>query len=279
MLSDWWVSYSTSLVCFSISVRRLNSSFKDGVVSTNVAIPASDGQTIPARIYRPQGKRGKLPLYISFHGGGFYFGNLDSDDVSCRLTSVDAGVAVLSVNYRHTPEWTYPTAHQDAWDAFDWICNSLNEYEIDEDRILLGGISAGANLACATALRSMREVCSIRNQAVRFLKITIWKSKFRIRGVILTVPTTVEESVFPKHFVKDGFTSLEQNANAPVLPLALLRDLMGMYKPDPASPYISPLLLPDKEIQGFPKTVLHVAGWDVLRDEGLLFEEKLRRAG
>jgi acetyl esterase/lipase len=54
---------------------------------------------------------------------------------------------------------------------------------------------------------------------------------------------------------------------------------MDMYKPDPAHLFFSPLILSDNQLRGFPKSCFHIAGFDILRDEGLLFEEKLRRAG
>jgi hypothetical protein len=39
------------------------------------------------------------------------------------------------------------------------------------------------------------------------------------------------------------------------------------------------LTIPDKDFNGFPKTVFHIAGRDILGDEGLLLEAKLKRMG
>lgn len=94
------------------------------------------------------------------------------------------------------------------------------------------------------------------------------------------MPPTVHPAAFPTHLIRNGYTSQEQNANAPLLP-KLFRVAFGqMYKvDDPTHRYVSPLNLPDDKFRKYPKTVVHIAGMDPLRDEGLLFEEKLRRVG
>jgi acetyl esterase/lipase len=97
--------------------------------------------------------------------------------------------------------------------------------------------------------------------------------------VILTIPPTVHETVFPRDLIKDGYTSLEQNGAAPILPMRRCRAFVDMYKPEPTHPYYSPLMQPDGDFRGFPSTSFHIAGLDPLRDEGLLFQEKLKRAG
>ena len=97
--------------------------------------------------------------------------------------------------------------------------------------------------------------------------------------MVLTIPPLVHETLFPGKLIKDGYTSLKQNADAPILPISRSREFLDMYKPEPDHPYFSPLILPDEQFHGFPRTCFHIAGLDPLRDEGLLFEEKLRRAG
>jgi acetyl esterase len=111
---------------------------------------------VPARIYRPEGTAGKLPLYIHLHGGGFHLGNLETEDASCRLLSLRTSTVVLNLNYRHAPEWTFPTPVNDVWDALNWVMRSAGEYSIDTNNVIIGGISAGASLACATALRELK---------------------------------------------------------------------------------------------------------------------------
>jgi acetyl esterase/lipase len=97
--------------------------------------------------------------------------------------------------------------------------------------------------------------------------------------VILTIPPTVHEQLFPRELVKNEYSSLEQNAEAPILPIYRYRAFLDMYKPEPGHPYFSPLIASDDLFRGFPPTCFHIAGSDPLRDEGLLFEEKLRGVG
>jgi acetyl esterase/lipase len=85
--------------------------------------------------------------------------------------------------------------------------------------------------------------------------------------------------LFPRELVKNGYSSLEQNAEAPILPIKRTRAFKAMYKPEPTHPYFSPLVLPDERFHDYPATCFHIAGVDPLRDEGLLFSEKLKRAG
>lgn len=130
-----------------------------------MSIPTSDSHQVPGRIYRPESLDGKLPLYIHLHGGGFHLGNIETEDITCRLTSLRTGTTVLNLNYRHAPEWAFPTPVQDTCDALNWILSSANKYEVDETKILIGGVSAGASLACATAIRDLVKVCQAPDEA------------------------------------------------------------------------------------------------------------------
>ncbi|KAI5460767.1 Alpha/Beta hydrolase protein [Mariannaea sp. PMI_226] len=233
-----------------------------GVAAIDVSIPTSDESLIAVRIYRLEDDLDALlPLYIHLHAGGFYFGNIETEDVWCRLLCINTRSVVMNVNYRHTPEWTFPTPMQDTFDALDWIIKEYRTYNVDKRSVIIGGISAGAALACAAMLREQDNATN------------------RISGLILTVPPTVDEADYPRYLLKDGYTSLEQNADAAILPRTSLKFFQSLYKADRGHPYTSPLVLPESSFHGFPPTCFHIAGLDPLRDEGLLFARKLAKAG
>jgi acetyl esterase/lipase len=240
---------------------------------TDLLIPTTDGQHIPARLYRPdqnekdQKSLSLLPLYISLHGGGFHLGNIETEDPHCRQVALAVGVAVLNVHYRHTPRWTFPAPVDDAWAAFRWAVDGPGIRQgLDPDRVFVGGVSAGACLAIGVALRHLSQT---RGGGPNGPKI---------RGLILGTPSTVHPDHFPSHLVR-GPSSLDLYANAPFLNLARLRGFVDLYKPDPLHPMCSPLLVPAEEFVGMCPVSFHIAGLDPLRDEGLLMEKKLRSVG
>ena len=128
----------------------------------DVTITTSDAQTIPCRIYRSSLDHVAScppPLYIHFHGGGFHFSNLETEDVSCALMCKHTSTVVLSLNYRHTPEWKFPTPVHDAWDAVNWATGAgATILGHDQNRVIVGGASAGAALALATVLQELELV-------------------------------------------------------------------------------------------------------------------------
>ena len=64
------------------------------------------GGPIPLRVYRPAGVASgvALPGLMYFHGGGWVIGDLDTHDVLCRYLTAEAGMSVVSVDYRLAPE-------------------------------------------------------------------------------------------------------------------------------------------------------------------------------
>lgn len=126
-------------------------------------IPTRDGHSLESRLYFPSIKESSsspLPLYIYVHGGGYLFGSVETEDVFCQLLSVGVPTIVLNVGYRHTPEWTFPTPFQDVFDAIDWILDPsrARNYGIDLESVVLGGVSAGATMSLAAALREIELV-------------------------------------------------------------------------------------------------------------------------
>ncbi len=73
------------------------------------------------RLYRPAPR--PRPLTLSLHGGGFVSGDLESHDAICRRLAQTAGVAVLAVDYRRSPEYPGPAAAEDAVTAHEWAAD------------------------------------------------------------------------------------------------------------------------------------------------------------
>jgi acetyl esterase len=117
-----------------------------------VQIPVRDGSSIAARLYAPS--HAVLPVLVYFHGGGFVIGSVATHDGLCRQLSHLAQCAVLSVDYRLAPEHKFPTAHNDAWDAVQWVAQQGPANLWDVSRIALGGDSAGGTLAAACAIEA-----------------------------------------------------------------------------------------------------------------------------
>src|SRR5215475_926006 len=119
-----------------------------------LAIPSPHG-TIPARLYTPKTLRTKDGLarcLVFFHGGGWVIGNLETHDVVCRKLAHEGELIVISVDYRLAPEHRFPAAVDDAINATKWISANAKQLGVDASRLIVGGDSAGGNLAAVVAI-------------------------------------------------------------------------------------------------------------------------------
>lgn len=112
--------------------------------------PASD---IPVRFYRPEGNTdGPRGALIYYHGGGHVIGSLETHDRTARALCRDAGVVVMSVDYRMAPEDKFPAPVDDSHSAFNWLVENADGEGVDPGRIAVGGDSAGGNLSLVVSL-------------------------------------------------------------------------------------------------------------------------------
>lgn len=86
------------------------------------------------------------PLLVFIHGG--WWRSLDKSDFSLLApTFTDAGINVALLNYSLVPEASIEEILQQQLRALAWLYKSAERYEIDAERIILAGHSAGAHLA------------------------------------------------------------------------------------------------------------------------------------
>ena len=243
------------------------------VVVRDYPIPTRDGCTIEARSYRPSAldPAVRAPVYLHLHGGGFFYGSLASEDATCARIAIGANAVILNVNYRHTPEHTYPTAWDDAQDAFAWLHAHMDEVGGDAQQVVVGGISAGAQLAASLVLEKHL------GRALQSLPA--------IAGQVLMVPWLVHMDCYAPQRQKlrdPSVSSYEQNRDALLLPAAKCRfftDLLGIQRPDETDTKLSPGNAGADQVRGLPPTIFGIAGLDPLRDEALLFAKMLTEAG
>src|ERR1700722_8768633 len=117
-------------------------------------IPSSgEGKiVIPVRIYRRRNIEVSSAVLLYFHGGGFFCGDLFSEQLQCAQYALNARCAVICVAYRLAPENPFPAALNDCYRTLEFVWDNSHTLKLDRDFIAVGGSSAGANLAAALAL-------------------------------------------------------------------------------------------------------------------------------
>lgn len=240
------------------------------VATQDYVVPTRDGNSITVRSYRPilLGSR-PLPGYVYYHGGGFIFGGVETEVFNCSWVAHALSMNVVHVVYRHTPHVKGLTIWHDALDGFEWVTAHTETLGIDPSRLVVGGMSAGANLAA----------CVVQNELRRARETG---STSRIKGQLLGIPNLVHSKAFPYHLFADKEkVSLVQCADAAVIPkqrLGLFTELLGD-EVDPTDRTWSPALAEEDELRGIPPTAFLITGWDPLRDESLWYAQKLKNAG
>ena len=112
---------------------------------------ASNSASQTLDLILPEGE-GPFPLVILLHGGGFKFGDKQMPLVQKMFALTNEGYAVASVNYRLSGEAIFPAAVSDAKAAVRYLRANAGKYNLDPERFAIWGESAGAYLACMTAL-------------------------------------------------------------------------------------------------------------------------------
>ena len=212
------------------------------------------GMNLPVRVYHPQSAKlnHALPALVYLHGGGWTIGDLDTHDVLCRSLCLQAEVVVVSVDYRLGPEHPFPAAYEDTLAAFHWTVENANELGIDASRIAIGGDSAGGNLSAAACLGLRGQVVQPAFQLLIYPATIMWQDTASYHangtGYMLT-----KESIA---YYTENYLRNREDA-----------------KDWRASPQLA------KSHADLPPALVMTAGFDPLRDEGLMYADALSNAG
>ena len=233
------------------ALARLASGERMTVLVRDFSLPLASGAR-PARLYVPPGAPNSGEGLVYFHGGGLVTGDLDTHDALCRRLALASGCRIVAVDYRLAPEHPFPAAIEDAVSAFCAVAEGAATLGIEAQRLGIGGDSAGAGLAA----RVCQELRSHQRPAAA--------------AQLLICPVLDLAGEGASH--RDYATGYFLDARTVAADIAAC-GVEGRV----AEPRVSPLYEPD--LAGLPPAQIHTAAFDMVRDDGAAYAERLERAG
>jgi acetyl esterase/lipase len=106
-------------------------------------------------IYLPANVKGKLPLVIFIHGGGWLSNDKYADMGYMKKTVaeiISSGFALASIDYRFSTQSVFPAQMQDCNRAISFLYDNAEKYGFDKERFAVMGFSAGGHLASMVGL-------------------------------------------------------------------------------------------------------------------------------
>jgi acetyl esterase len=179
---------------------------------------------------------------------------LETHDPYCRALATEAGVMVVSVDYRLAPEHKFPAGVEDCLAATEWVLARAGELGADGSRIFVGGDSAGGTMAAVVALL-------LRDKGVTGLA-----------GQILLYPVTA--------YYDPPTASYLEMAEGYGLTRKGMMWFWDHYLNDRSEAKdfrAAPLAA--GSLRGLPRALVVTAEYDVLRDEGQAYAKRLDEAG
>ncbi|GGB96238.1 alpha/beta hydrolase [Dyadobacter sediminis] len=234
----------------------------DLVKENNIPMPAAQvdtaGKDIPVkggnmhmRIYTPKTGTAPFPVIVYYHGGGFVIADLDVYDASAKGLAEQTGAVVVSVAYRLAPEHKFPTAHEDAFAAYQWTVQNAASIKGNPKMIAVAGESAGGNLAANVSIMA------------------------RDKGVQLPVHQLL---VYPVAGSDMNTKSYQKNAAAKPLDKPMMAWFVKNYLNNTAQAKDPRINLVGANLKGLPATTIITAEIDPLLSDGEQLAEKLKAA-
>ncbi|MFJ9895453.1 alpha/beta hydrolase [Streptomyces sp. NPDC091280] len=236
----------------------------DEVQSGEIAKPAVDEEwitvtggptgSVRARIVKPAGASGPLPVIIYIHGAGWVFGNTHTHDRLVRELAVGARAAVVFPEYDLSPEARYPVAIEQNYTVAKWVVEQGASKDLDATRVAAVGDSVGGNMTAALTLMAKE------------------------RG---DVPLVQQVLFYPVTDASFDTASYHQFATGYFLRRDGMQWFWDQYTTDEterAQITASPLRATTEQLTGLPPALVITGEADVLRDEGEAYANKLREA-
>ncbi|KAH8594259.1 Alpha/Beta hydrolase protein [Bisporella sp. PMI_857] len=216
---------------------------------------------IRVRVYTPKCKSNcPMPIGVFGHGGGFCGGDLNSDDNTARYMAEHLPCIVVSIDYRLGPKYKFPTMLDDFEIGFNWAYDNAEKLNGNRCKVFAWGCSAGGTLSCGLAKRFVEKGL-----------------KDKLAGIMNLAGGTMHPDNIPDH-LKDQYKAVYENAvDVPIVD----RHVMDIFnKAIDANPHdldYTPALFGN--LKEFPKAYSVACGLDPMRDDAIIMDSELKRAG
>lgn len=222
----------------------------------DLKVTGRDGHEIPIRVYVPQhAPDDNLPLLVYAHGGGYLFGSIKALDRPVQFMANEAKALVISMDYRLAPEHPYPAASNDGEDVFLWARQNAAALGGDPGRIAFGGDSAGGHVAVNVAQRQ------------------IAAGKAPPTMLLLYYPA-VGNPIHDRSYqvFKKGY-----GLDAGFFEYLVTQVFPGRSLDETPDGHMAPLQA--ASLKNMPPAIIATAGFDILRDSGHAFAQRLQAEG
>ncbi len=221
------------------------------IVVSSHQIKGFENKDIEVLVFKPRNISSNAPCLVYCHGGGFFIEAAQAHKKMMFEYAQKANCVIVFPHYRVSYNNPFPTSLEDCYSTLKWTNDNTKLLGIDKDKIAIGGDSAGGNLAACIAQTALdRQEISLCFQ-------------------LLVYPVC-------DHTLSSASMKTFQDTplwNAPSSKLMWDVYLKGKDRNNLPN-YVSPLQRTD--LNGLPPAYIETAEFDCLRDEALLYSQKLK---
>ncbi|MDO5153376.1 MAG: alpha/beta hydrolase [Eubacteriales bacterium] len=237
----------------NIAYQINNCKSDDRVTVSKYSTLGYNGGELSTLVIEPKQCADTLPCIVFYHGGGFLLKASTAHYQIAKWYAEKANCKVVFTDYRLLPKYRYPVAIEDCYNTYIWAVHNAERLNINSDKIIVAGDSAGGNIAANVA-------------------VMLWDRKqLSPKGTLLIYPV-MDRSM--------NTESMRRYTDAPIWDAGCTELFWKIYlkDQDPRQiQYASPMEA--GSLGHFPKTYVEVAEFDCLHDEGVAFAEKLQSEG
>lgn len=217
-------------------------------------IKGFENKDIEVLVFKPRNTLPEAPCLVYYHGGGFF---IEAAQVHKKMMfeyAEKANCIIVFPHYRVSLNNPFPTSLEDCYAALKWTNDNVAKLGIDKNRIAIGGDSAGGNLAaCAAQMALDRQEIKLSFQLLIY---PVCDHSLSTPSMQAFQDTPLWNAPSSK-LMWDVYLEGKDRKNLPL--------------------YISCLQRAD--LKGLPPAYIETAEFDCLRDEALLYSQKLIEAG